>query len=139
MRFIVVAIFLLMVACGGQESGDKASVGEPTTPAASQSGSEPAAGAKQAAQEPVAQEPVEKEVPAEVTSCLSLVKQGEYRQAVDVCLAALKVDPGNTDVEAALAKARDEAAKTAAADAASGAASDALGGVPQAPKGLTTP
>lgn len=134
MRFVVVAIFLLTVACGGQESGDKASVGEPTAPAASQSGSEPAASAKQAAEEPV-----EEAVPTEVTSCLSLVKQGEYRQAVDVCLAALNVDPGNADVEAALAKARDEAAKSAAADAASGAASDALGGVPEAPKGLTTP
>lgn len=76
-------------------------------------------------------------------TCLQLVGQGEFSQAIPVCTAALAANPTNQQVKDALATAKAEgadmaagltgAAKEGAAEAAGGAAkdaaSDALGGV----------
>jgi hypothetical protein len=146
----------LLIACGSQESGTPATGGDAASPAPSQAGETAAA----RVETPAPPAPEAPEAPPEVASCLSLVKQGEYAAAVDVCLAALRDSPGNAEVESALAKAREETTRQAAAqaagmagdsaagmagdsaagmagDSAAGAAADAAGGTPEMPKGLT--
>lgn len=146
MRLMVIVLTpLMLIACGSQDSGTGAAGGD-ATPAVSAESTEPAA---VEVEETVEVEEVA--VPSEVTSCLSLVKQGEFKQAVDACLAALDADPDNSDVKAALSQAREqvaklatadaagmagEAATEAATDAATGAAAEAAGELPKAPTGL---
>jgi hypothetical protein len=64
-------------------------------------------------------------VDPKVQSCLDLIGDAKYKEALPVCLAALEVDPGNQQVQDAVNKARSETAKLAAAEAASEAAGDA--------------
>ena len=66
---------------------------------------------------------------AEISSCIRLVKSGDYEAALPVCLKAASIDANNADVKAALAKAEAETAKKAATGAATEAAADALGGI----------
>jgi len=144
MRFLVIGLFSMLVACGAQDSGSPATGGEAAPAVSTDSGASGGSGAPGGSAAVEAEAPAAPEQPAMVTSCLSLVKQAEYRQAVDVCIAALKDSPGNQDVEAALTKAREETARMAAAEAtgmagesAPGAAAEATEGVPEMPKGLT--
>ena len=58
-------------------------------------------------------------------SCLDLIGKAEFQQALPVCLEALQVDPSNQQVRDAVAKARTETAKLAAAKEAAGAAGSA--------------
>jgi hypothetical protein len=58
----------------------------------------------------------------EIESCLDLVNGGEFANAIPVCNEASKIAPENTEVQAALEKARAKVAtlatpQTAAADA----------------------
>jgi hypothetical protein len=78
----------------------------------------------------------------QTASCLALVSEGEFNQAIAVCTAALAANPANQQVQDALATAKTEAgqvagaagaamdagAQEAASDAASGAAADAAAG-----------
>ncbi|MGI9591632.1 MAG: hypothetical protein ACR2P8_09715 [Myxococcota bacterium] len=136
MRLLVIGLFALLLACGAQDSGDAGTTGEAPPPVSAET-------SRAAETAPVEVEsPSPPATPQSVTSCLSLVKEGEYRRAVDVCVAALSDAPGNREVEAALTKAREETAKMAAAEAtkagsATDAAADAAGGIPNPPQGLT--
>ena len=137
MRLLVIGLFALLLACGAQDSGDAGPAGEATPPVSAET-----RGAGETAAVEV-ESPSPPATPQSVTSCLSLVKQAEYRRAVDVCVAALSDAPGNREVEAALTKAREETAKMAAAEATkmgdspAGAAADAAEGIPNPPQGLT--
>ena len=46
----------------------------------------------------------------EIESCLGLVASREYADAVPICLDAAAIDPGNTEVQAALQEAQAEVA-----------------------------
>lgn len=67
-------------------------------------------------------------VDPQAESCLQLVGDAKFQQAVPVCVAALQADPSNQQVEDALGRAKAETAKLAdaqgAAEAAAGSASD---------------
>jgi len=108
---IVISVFALL-ACGGSET--------------SQTGDAGGAPPVEAAVDETADVPA---VPAvtvdpKVQSCLDLIRQAEFQQALVVCLAALEIDPDNQQVQDAVATARAEAAKMAAAEAAGGAAAE---------------
>jgi len=66
---------------------------------------------------------------AVVRSCIDLVASGDFKGALPVCLEAASIDPQNAEVQAALAKAKTEAAAGAASGAAADAATNALGGL----------
>jgi hypothetical protein len=74
------------------------------------------------------------EIDPMVAGCLALIGQGEFAQAVPACQQALEVDPGNADVQAALAKAQAEIVPTppvaAGAEEASAAIEGATQGIP---------
>jgi hypothetical protein len=81
-------------------------------------------------------------VDPKVQGCLDLIRQSKYQEALPVCLAALKVDPDNQQVQDAVDKARAETAKLAAAEAASqavgeGAAEQATSKLGGATGGMT--
>ena len=111
---IVISVFALL-ACGGSET--------------SQTGDAGGAPPVEAAVDETADVPAVPAVPAvtvdpKVQSCLDLIRQAEFQQALVVCLAALEIDPDNQQVQDAVATARAEAAKMAAAEAAGGAAAE---------------
>lgn len=116
LRLAVIASLLAFVACG---SGDSGKTGGEAPSVSSEGGG--------AAEAPTIDMGKASQVPSEVTSCLSLVKEAKYKEAIQACLAAADVDPDNNDVSAALEKARNEQAKVMAADAAAGAAGQAQG------------
>ena len=139
MRKALLIIAFAGLACGSQETS--------TSPDTGAAGTETPA--VSAVQQPAAvQPPSEVTTPegtldaaeaVEVTTCLELVQDGKFAEAVVLCQAALNLYPDNVEVADALAKAG--AAKAAegsaraaegasdAADAAAGAASDAAKGV----------
>ena len=65
----------------------------------------------------------------DVKSCLQLVSEAKFNDALPVCLEALKKHPANDEVKAAVAKAQAEVGDAAAAatDAAQGAQEEAVG------------
>ncbi len=72
-----------------------------------------------------------------VTSCLGLVKQSRWAEAVPPCTEAVRNAPGNQEVSAALARAKREAAAEATARAA-GAMQDATDTASEASEGATS-
>jgi len=111
MRLIVTVFVFAILACGGSDTaptGDAAPVGS--------SGDEMAA-VPDTPEPPATVDP-------KVQGCLDLIRQSKYQEALPVCLAALKVDPGNQQVQAAVDKAQAETAKMAAAEAATQAAGE---------------
>lgn len=135
MRLALTILILALVACGG--SDDKAP----------KSGSDTAATAEKSAAAPGASAPTgggsaTPEAPAgtlagseESQSCLSLVAEAKFQDALPVCMAALRLDPANTEVQNALATAKKETANAAAAGAAAdAAASGAVDGAAGAAK-----
>jgi len=115
MRLIVTFFVFAMLACGGS---DTAQTGD-DAPVEARGG--------QMAAAPETPEP-SATVDPKVQGCLDLIRQLKYQEALPVCLAALKVDPGNQQVQDAVDKARAETAKMAAAQAASQAAGEGAAG-----------
>jgi hypothetical protein len=110
-RLIVTFFVFAMLACGGSDTGQ--------TGGAAPVG----AGGSERASAPETPEP-SAAVDPKVQGCLDLIRQLKYQEALPVCLAALKVAPGNQQVQDAVNKARAETAKLAAAEAASQAAGE---------------
>jgi hypothetical protein len=123
----VISVFALF-ACSGSDEGRTTDAGDAQRVDAA--GMERTAAPK--APEPAATT----EVDPKVQSCLDLVRQAEYQQALPVCLAALKIDPDNQQVRDAVDQARAEAAKLAAAEAVGGAAEDATSKLGEATGGM---
>jgi len=126
MRLALTFFVLVLLACGGSDTaqtGDadaaKTAAATPETAAADEPSTPPVAAAPSGA-EPAAVEPP---VNLKAVSCLALVSQTKFQEALPVCTAALQIDPDNTAVQAALDTAKGESA-TAAADAAVGSATD---------------
>jgi hypothetical protein len=117
---IVISVFALL-ACGGSDSNQTGDAGgvPPVETAVDEDVIE--------IPEPAMPEPTAT-VDPKVQSCLDLVSQSQFQQALPVCLAALNVDPDNQQVQDAVAKARTEAAKLAAAEAAGSAAAEGAAG-----------
>jgi hypothetical protein len=125
MKRLALTIFVLvLLACGGSDTaqtGDAdaaktaAAIPEAVTPDDPSTPPVAAApsGAGSAAPEPT--------VNLKAASCLVLVSQAKFSEALPVCTAALQIDPDNTAVQAALDTAKTESATTAA-DAAVGSA-----------------
>jgi hypothetical protein len=113
---IVMSVFALL-ACGGSETsqtgdaGDAAPMGAAVEEKAAPEMEKPAAVVNPKAQ-----------------SCLDLISQEEWQQALVVCLAALKIDPDNQELQDAVKTARTEGAKFAAQEAAGAAAEGAAEG-----------
>jgi hypothetical protein len=97
------SILFLLAACGGSDTEGGADAGSvPPVAAASGGATDP-----------------EKQI------CLDLVRQAEFEQALEVCLAALQNSPADAELTAALDKAKAETVKLAAAEAAARAAATA--------------
>jgi hypothetical protein len=109
--FSVVVLMLAVMACGGSDR--PATPESATAPPVSSQGTG-AAPAAPAAPAPVAVEP---ETDPQAESCLSLVGQAKFQEALPVCTAALRNNPGNQQVQGALDQAKAETAKMAAASA----------------------
>ncbi len=110
-RLIVTLFVFAVLACGGSDTpqtGGAAPVGS--------SGGERVS-VPETPEPSVALDP-------RVQGCLDLVRQAKFQDALPVCLAALKGNPGNQQLEDAVAQARAETAKLAAAQAASQAAGE---------------
>jgi hypothetical protein len=115
-----------LVACSGGDTGEGTTSGDEPAPVSAQKAGAPAA--------PAPTPEAAKAAPADpqVQSCLDLVAEAKFSEAVPVCTAALRSHPGNAEVKKALAEAQAGVAKLAdakgaAAAAAQGAASDAQG------------
>ena len=144
LRITCIFVLFALVGCGGGEPiGTDAGAGaapEPQTGApAGDSGestpavSAPAPAATEAAtgaalEAATEAAPAAAAAPPVVQSCLDLVAQTQYAQAVPVCLEAQIIDPTNARVQAALDKAKAEAAGLDAASAAAAAKADAAVG-----------
>ena len=126
-RLAVTLSMLALLACGGTDT-------------AQTSGSEampPVSAAGEAAPAPEIPEPTAALEPApEVASCLNLIRQQLFQEALPTCLAALEIDPDNIEVQAAVEQAQSEAAKLAAAEAAGSAPSEAAAQAQEAAKAL---
>ena len=128
---IMISLFALL-ACGGSDTAQTGDVGDvPPVEAAAE------------AQADVPEVPMpEATIAPEVESCLDLIRQLEFQQALPVCLAALAIDPDNEQIQDAVAQARTETAKLAAAEAvgevaAEGAAEEAASQLDEATGGVT--
>ncbi len=73
---------------------------------------------------PVGATAEEAAVAPEVQSCLDLIRQSEFQQALPVCVAALEIDPDNQQVREAVALAGPETTKRVAAERAGGAVAE---------------
>jgi len=126
-RLAVTLSILALLACGGTET-------------AQTSGSEaipPVSAAGEAAPAPDIPEPTAAvEVAPEVASCLNLIQQQRFQEALPACLAALEADPDNLELQAAAEQAQSEAGKLAAAEAAESAPSEAAAQLDEAAKAL---
>jgi hypothetical protein len=119
-RLALTIFVLALLACGGSDTAQTDTATSAAAPeaaeAATPSGAEAAAPAAPAN--------------PQAASCLALVSQAKFSDAVPVCMAALKIDPDNAAVQGALHTAKAESASTAAsgaADAAAAGANSALG------------
>lgn len=144
--FSVPVLAFALAACG---SGERASKPESATTPPVSSASEaakPAAPAPPAAPKPMA---AQEETDPQAQSCLSLVGQAKFQEALPVCTAALKNNPADEELKAAYDKVKAETAKMAAASAAEaagaagavesgaeGAASDAASKLNEAKQGM---
>ena len=110
---VIISVFAL-VACGGTDSGQttEAGGGPDVSAAGEVSPAAPEAPGIEVAVDP------------NVQSCLDLVRQTKFQEALPVCLAALDVDPDNQQVSDAVDQARTETAKVAAAEAVGQAAAE---------------
>ena len=126
-RLAVTLSMLALLACGGTDT-------------AQTSGSEgllPVSAAGETAPAPEIPEPTAAlEAAPEVASCLNLIRQQRFQEALPTCLAALEIDPDNVEVQAAVEQAQSEAAKLAAAETAGSAPSEAAAQAEEAAKAL---
>jgi hypothetical protein len=121
---LALSIFVFaLLACGGSDTAQTGDADAAKTTAAA-----PAADDAP----PVAASPsgADAEVPVnlEATTCVGLVTEAKFQEAIPVCMAALRIDPEDTAVQAALETAKTKSAAAAAsgaADAAVGSATDA--------------
>jgi hypothetical protein len=126
-RLAVTLSMLALLACGGTETAQ--TTGSEAVPPVSAEG--------EAAPAPELPEPTAALEPApEVASCLNLIRQQRFQEALPICLAALEVDPDNLEVQAAVEQAQSETAKLAAAEAAASAPSEAAAQLDEAAKAL---
>ncbi len=115
---IMISVFALL-ACGGSDTSQTGDAGGvPPVEAAVEETAEVIAIPEPAIPEPAM--PVD----PKVQSCLDLIGQSQFQQALPVCLAALNIDPDNQQVQDAVAQARTETAKLAAAETAGAAAGE---------------
>jgi hypothetical protein len=106
MRLIVTLFVFAVLACGGSDT-------------AQTGGAEPmGASGGERASVPETPEPSVAANP-KVQGCLDLIRQSKYQEALPVCIAAGRANPGNQQVKDAVDTARAEIAKRAAAQAAS--------------------
>jgi len=122
-RLAVIFLLLAMFACGGSDTGEPGATEEgapggemarmPDTP---KPAAEVAPEGKTPRASAVAQ-PSPETVERNVENCLGLVGKGRFEQAVRLCTATLKMDPGNREVREALDEAREQAAKAASRSA----------------------
>jgi len=101
LRVAIAILLLATLACGGQDSGSAPATGGAGT-SESGSGAMPTSGDVEKA--------LEAAVDPAVQSCLDLVREQKYTEAVPACTRAAKVDPDNAEVTSALQSAREQAA-----------------------------
>ncbi len=124
-RIAIVLGILGLLACGGQESDlpDVASEAKEAVGGAMDEAAGAMKDAAGAAEEATRSFQQDADAAAagtnpQVTSCLDLVSQGRYSEAVAPCMAALRIDPDNNEVQEALETAKAKAAEASAAAAA---------------------
>ena len=107
LRILIAISFIALLACNSGETNQGAADSAGDMPPVSAVGTD----ADDIEIERVEVEAIEAEVlAAEISTCLRLVKNGAYAEALPVCLEAAAIDPENAKVQAALAKSQAEAA-----------------------------
>ena len=101
--FMMVIVAATFLACGSEEQAQVPGI-EGALPDVSAEGVEGAAEAE-----------IEIAVDESVAICLQWVQEEAYEDAVPACTEALKADPGNVDVQVALASAQENVAAEVAA------------------------
>lgn len=109
---IIMLLVLLLMFVGCTKQAEKSAPGEEAEKAAVKSTKEAVEPAREAVPEEAAKAGEED---PDVKSCLNLVIEGKFSDALPVCLAALKKHPANDEVKAAVAKAQAAAGDAAAA------------------------
>ena len=126
-RLAVTLSMFALLACGGTD----------TAQTSDSEAMPPAAAVGKAAPAPEIPEPTAApETAPEVASCLNLIRQQEFQEALSTCMAALEADPDNLEVKAAIGQAQSEVAKLAAAEATESASSEAAARLDEAAKTL---
>ncbi|MFQ5698021.1 MAG: hypothetical protein ACE5IL_07015 [Myxococcota bacterium] len=137
--FATLLVAFILAACGASDSGTTSTDSDSATPPVGAMG-------HAAGRQPVAAPAVAAQVDPKVQSCLALVRQASYRQALPACAAALEIEPDNLELRHAADKARAEAARETAAGLASppsaeetagAAAGSSLGSATGAPREAT--
>lgn len=119
MRKALLIIGLAGLACGSQETGTSPDAGTPAVSAVQPPSEDALADAEEVD-------------PVEVTTCVALVEQSKYAEAVVACQTAVELYPDNTKAAAALAKAGGATMVEGAGAAAGAAAGNAAQGVKDA-------
>lgn len=126
-RLAVTLSMFALLACGGTD----------TAQTSDSEAMPPVSAVGEAAPAPEIPEPTAAPEPApEVASCLNLIRQQQFQEALPTCMAALEVDPDNLEVKAAIGQAQSEVAKLAAAEATESASSEAAARLDEAAKAL---
>lgn len=121
---IVISVFALL-ACGGSETEQTGGAGSAAAGGETESAPAPAKTTTPQAAMPQATTPqAAATVDPKVQSCLDLVSQAKFQEALPVCAQALSIDPNNQQVQQAMSRAREESAKLSAAKAAGAAAAE---------------
>lgn len=125
LRILFAISFIALLACNSGEDNQGAADSAGDMPSVSAAGTD----ADDIEIERVEVEAIEAEVlAAEISTCLGLVKNGAYAEALPVCLEAAAIDSENAEVQAALAKAQAEAVADGAVDAAKAGAQAEIDG-----------
>jgi hypothetical protein len=125
---IIGFVVLVLTACGqGQKGSTEGQAAAPSAAAPTEAAPSAAAGAE------AAKPDVSAGANQDAASCLDLVANAKYSDAVPVCTRALSLDSTNEKVKTALETANAKVAEAAggAADAAKGAADEATKGIPK--------
>ncbi|TFH25178.1 MAG: hypothetical protein E4H03_01515 [Myxococcales bacterium] len=140
-NLIVAAMVVGLAACGGGDKGEGDGAKAPMKAPATAPVKAPAAGQGAAAStgSDTVGKVIEKTVDPNVQGCLAKVKAGEYQAALPLCMKAAQIDPNNTEVQAALDKAKTGAANMAAAGGDAAKAADDAKNQLDAVKGMGTP
>jgi len=134
MRRLAIAFSILaLFACGQGETGP---AGDSEAPAGVSATGDEAVVVETEEVVVISEPAAAEQVDPQVASCLDLVGQMKFQEALPACLAAAAIDPDNPEVQDAVAMAQVETAEMAGMAEAEAAADEAAAQADEAAKGL---